>query len=358
MVCRASRLAVVLAICAAFGGWVSAAQSPAPTTDTSRGLSVHYADGRTVTSALRPSSGWWTYNYPKIAGVDTSRNGVPLATMDVRYVVEGRDLVVTVALCYGGATSNPVKVATVRVTPDSAVTVGELRAYGVEPITFSFAAIPRTLAYRPETFSASPQLEVRAEPVGPNTAAYRVVLKNNADLSLVWVSFKGYRGDREVLSGGLRGKRNLPRIAAHSEYSMELGISANGAGNPEGPESWQGLDRIGVSALMWQDGLVEGDASTVERQRRLDNNRDQQLGALLTLLRGARDLPLAALKGEVAPAVGGDADLKAVREDIVGDLEAFERTERSRSGQDFSTWLDRTIAELRQWQARIVFPKS
>ena len=56
----------------------SIAQSPPPKTDTTRGLSIQYADGRVSTGPVRRTGGMWTSTFPTIAGADTSRNGVRL----------------------------------------------------------------------------------------------------------------------------------------------------------------------------------------------------------------------------------------------------------------------------------------
>src|SRR3954467_2432795 len=123
------------------------AQSPPPKTDTTRGLSIQYADGHTTTSPVRRTGGMWTGSFPRIAGADTSREGVPLTTLDVKHAIEGAEVVVTVSLYYGGPGQRGVKVATVRLPQAEPVRVDELRAYGVEPITLSLVAIEPAPAY-------------------------------------------------------------------------------------------------------------------------------------------------------------------------------------------------------------------
>jgi hypothetical protein len=112
------------------------ARAQTVTTDTSRGFSIRYADGRITTRPLRPRGGMMTAIFPRIEGVETARDGLALNGLDVSHVVEGDELVVTVSLLYRtGANRTTVRVAAVRVVADRPVEVGELKQYGVEPIT-------------------------------------------------------------------------------------------------------------------------------------------------------------------------------------------------------------------------------
>jgi hypothetical protein len=295
--------------------------------------------------------------FPRIAGADTSREGVPLTTLDVRHVVDGRDVVVTVSLSYGGPRKNEVKVANVRVAPDRPVLVNELRAFGVEPITLSIVPIPATVAYAPEVLSVSGHVEARAETVGPNASAYRVVVRNRSSLALMWLHFKAYRGDDlTAISGRPRGKRNVPLIPPNGEHTFEVTSSTVGESG-DSPGAWKPLDRIEVTSLLWQDGVVEGDPEPALQQGRFDTSKAMHIRALIQLLRDARERSIASLRAEIAGATTFDIETQQLKDSLLADLDAFERTQRSVDGQDFETWLTRTIAECRQWLARIVVPK-
>jgi hypothetical protein len=65
----------------------------------------------------------------------------------------------------------------------------------------------------------------------------------------------------------------------------------------------------------------------------------------------------ASLRPQIARAMTFDVETQQVRDSLLADLDAFERTHRSRDAQDFETWLSRTIAEHEQWLARIIIPK-
>jgi hypothetical protein len=331
-------------------------QSQPPKTDTSRGLTIQYADGAVSTGPLRRSGGMWTPTFPRIAGASTSRDGIPLTTLDVKHVIDGAHVVVTVSLFYGGPGQHGVKVATVRLLPDTPVSVNELRAYGVEPITLSVVPIPASPAYAPEVVSVSSQLLARAEAVGANVSAYRVLVTNRSPLPLMWVQFKAYRGNRLSILGRPRGKRNQPLVLPNAEYSFEVTVSTAGVESADGSESWQPIDRIELTSLMWQDGVVEGDPASAAEQHAVDMRRASQIGALLALLRGARERSTASLREQIARGMSSDLETRRGRDALLEDLDTFARRGTAPDAADFKAWQARTIAEYEQWLSRIVPP--
>jgi hypothetical protein len=334
------------------------AQPQPPKIDTSRGLSIQYADGRVTTGPVRRTGGMWTPTFPRIAGADTSREGVPLTTLDMKHVVDGSDVVVTVSLFYGGPGLHGVKVATVRLSGEAPVHVNELRAFGVEPIVLSLVSIPATVAYAPEVVSVSAQLLVRGEAVGPNVSAYRVLVTNRSAQPLMWLQFKAYRGNRLAILGRPRGKRNLPLVLPGAEYSFEVTTSTGGLESADHSETWQPLDRIEVTSLMWQDGVVEGDSASAVEQLRVDVNRAAQLQTLLSLLRGASGRPIVSLREQIARGMTSDLETRRARDSMLEDLDAFVSRHLPPDAPDFEAWQTRAIAEYEQWLARIVTSKA
>ncbi len=262
-------------------------------------------------------------------------------------------VLVTISLRYGGPHRNVVKVATVRVSPDAPVQVNELRDYGVEPITLSLVTLVATIAHAPVAVSVSAQAEVRAEPVDPNASAYRVAVTSKSALPLMW--FQTYRGDRRTISGRERGSRNLPVVMPGSEYTFELTSYASRK-SPDSGDVWEPQDRIELTSLMWQDGLVEGAPAVL--QGRFDASKAAQLRALLTRLRGGGQPSIASLRPEIARSMSFDPETRQFRDSLLADLDSLERTRRSSGGQNYETWLAGTITKCQQWLSRIVLPKS
>lgn len=343
------------------GGWAllmltHAGSAQTVTTDTSRGLSIRYADGRTITRPLRPRGGLSTAVFPRIDGVETSREGMSLNGLEVGHIVEGDEVVVTVSLLYrAGPNKNTVRVATVRVATGRPVEVNELRRYGVEPIVLSIASIPSTYAFAPRGISASAFVDIRATPVGPNSSAYRVTITNRAPVPLMWFRFEAYRSEGSPISGRPRDKRDFPLVMANHEYTFELPLGTAGqSGDDAG--AWQPLDRIEVTSVMWQDGVVEGDKETARQQYGFDRQRSNHIRALLKILRGTRSIT--ELRDDIARTQPPDVEMEQVRNGLIEQLDRFAVGHHSSSnGDEFETWLGRTVMEQEQWLARIVLPK-
>jgi len=157
----------------------------------------------------------WTAAFPRIAGAETSRNGLPLSTLDIKHVVEGSAVLVTVALCYGGPGQNCVTVGTVRLADDQPVRVDGLRSYGVEPVTLSLVTLEPSTAYAPDVMSVSGQLTARAEALGANVSAYRVVVTNRSNSKRVEHEIRS-----STISIGSFRRRRLPRCLNFARGSV------------------------------------------------------------------------------------------------------------------------------------------
>ena len=332
------------------------AQAQPPRTDTTRGLSIEYADGRVSTGPVRRSGGMWTATFPRIAGADTSRNGLPLTTLDVKHVIDGSTVVVTVTLYYGGPGQNGVTVAEVRLPQNEPVRVEGLRRYGVEPIALSLVTLEPSTAYAPDVISVSGQLSARAEALGGNVSAYRVVVTNRSTQPLMWLQFKAYRANRLAILGRPKGKRNLPLIQPNADYTFEITNNTAGLEAADGSETWQPLDRIELTSMMWQDGMVEGDAATAAEQHRIDLMRAAQIESLLALLRAAPGRPLASLRADIARGMTADLETRRARDATLAELDRFVESQAASTTPAVRAWLGRTIPEYEQWLARITRP--
>ena len=337
-------------------GHPASAQQAPPATDTSRGLLISFADGRMHTKPLRPTGGIWTPNFPKVPGAKPSHEGLPLSVIDIRHVVEGSDVVVTVSLSYGAPNKNQVTVATVRLSAGAPVEVTELRAYGVEPISLAIVSLPSTPANIPEMVSPSTLLEVRAEQSGPNASSYRVLLTNRSELPLMWLRLRGYR-DGKAFTGGQAGRRSTPLVEAKSQHSFEIAIGPTGFVPGNEPHAWSPIDRIEITALMWQDGTVEGDRQIGLQQARIEEQRSAELRMVIDALAAGREQPAADLLSRISSLTIKSVDVLESPKSLTADIDSLATTGKSRDNQPFDAWLNSTIKLHQEWLNRIVVPR-
>ena len=362
---------------------VGVAQAPAvPAPGELRALSVRYADGRTTNRVLSPTGrASWTPAFPRLAGVDTSRDGLALRALQFEEAPDPPNVVVTLALLYGSPHQKRVQVASVRLTDDRPVRISELEAYGVKPVTLSLVSLPAPQLHIPSVTSPSSELAFDAFVRSEDVPGYRVVITNGSTRAVMGFRFEAFRGQTKSVSGAPRGSGHVPLIAPGGTY--ELRISAAVAGNRgASPQAWLPLDRIEITSVMWSDGVVEGDPQAAAREQVLAAGTARQLARIVDLLRTAAAVPasqpldalrasIAALPVAIDQATAEEAraalgrpellDVASVRSTmqsgmqnaknaVLNDLEQF-----ARSGPAaYSDWLRAMVVKFDAWRQRIL----
>lgn len=349
-----------------------------------RALTVEYADGRKTVAAIGSTGRVsWTTLFPRIAGADTAREGLPLNALQFEEAHDGQSLVVTLALLYGSPQQKRVPVTSVRVTGGEApVRVDALESFGVRPVTLSIVMLPPAQLSIPSVTTPSSQLEVAVETVAGAAPAYHAVVGNHSDRTVMMLAFKAYRGNIIAASGRPRVSGKMPLIPSGGTYVLKLPATANSGA---GPNAWLPLDRIEITSVLWSDGVVEGDPVPAADERVLDAGSAQQLTRMLAVLRAATHdpsaHPLAQLRTEidtlsirvssdeaaaVLAALPGPAHLDArqvtatmesgmrnARSAVLNDVEEYARVTPSPVPSEYGHWLAGLVVKYDGWRTRI-----
>jgi len=263
----------------------AAAQSAAAVPDsTPRELAIKYADGHTAYQVLRPSGGSWTPFFPRIPGVETSRNGLPLTALDVAHALDGPDVRVAISLIYGRPHQDRLKVATVTVTAERSVRVDQLTAYGVEPVTLSIIALRPAPPFVPSVSASSSALEVTVEALTTENPTYQIRVINRSAQALMAFQYEGYRGDRRLYSGRQKTARHTPLVPPGGQHVFFVPAIVA----PHDPSPVTRPDRVIITSVMWDDGIVEGEAAPAASEEALSAGAARQIPRVVALLQRAR----------------------------------------------------------------------
>ena len=131
---------------------------------------------------------------------------------------------------------------------------------------------------QPTVTSASPLLDVTVDLVRHDVPNYKITFRNRAARAVMAVSFKMYRGEKEVGSGRRKTNRSTPIVDAAGEYTFTMQL-----GSGETP----GFDRFGVDGVLWDDGRVEGNPELKTSEQALAAGHALQLRRVLAILRDA-----------------------------------------------------------------------
>ena len=335
-----------------------------------RAFKVEYADGRTTHRPIGTSGRVsWTPAFPRVAGAETSREGLELRALQFEEAVAGSRLVVTIALLYGSPMQKRVKVTTVTVADERGVRVDELEAFGVKAVTLSLVPLPPADLLLPSVTNPSAYLDATAETDSGDIPAYRLVVGNRSSQPVMMLAFETYRGNVKNGSGRHRGSGHTPLIAPGETYTVRIGATA-AAGREGASTEWSKLDRFVITSVVWSDGLVEGNPKPAAEEKARDAGTAQQLERVVALLRAAAQAPqshaAAALRAEIAAlpvavppqesAAISAIGLQNAKNAILNDLDEFARTVGASDPAAYAGWLAASIAKFEGWRRRIVAP--
>lgn len=254
---RSILVSAALAVVLSGYGSMAAAQSstPAPA-QTLRSLTLTFSDGRALPHMLRARGGSWTPLFPRRPDAPPYR-GLPLAALKIDHTTADGTTRVVVSLLYGHPHQEEVLVASVHVTGDAPVTIAELSAHGVDPITLGIEEMAADLLVIPAVTSPSSALEVVVEPASDGGPVYHVSVHNTSERKVMAVGFRAHAAGRGPISSRRKNLDWLPLIepggTLRFEFTAPLGKSESGVFAPSA------IEHFDVTGVLWDDGVVEGD---------------------------------------------------------------------------------------------------
>ena len=377
---RGSRVASVLIFVSVAGASLARAQQAVADPNVVRLITVKYADGRTIKTPIR-DTGWvsWTPAFPRIAGAHPVEDGLALAALQLEHAIDGRDLVVTVALLYGTPHQKRVPVVSVRLTGDQPVRVDELAAFGVQPITLAIISMARPQLTIPAVTLPSSLLEATVDVDTRGAPRYLISITNRAQQGVMALAFQGYHGNTKGISGKPHTPGHTALIAPGESYTIVLTPSLDPRAMTG--DVWAALDRVVFTSVTWSDGIVEGSERPAIETRVVDAATARQLARALAFMRGAQTgaaLDLPQLRSAISSLPIDDADAaraasadpngvdaatatsltrigtQIAKDAVLNDFDEFLRDPRSADPATCRTWLTSAVTKFDGWRTRIV----
>jgi hypothetical protein len=119
------------------------------------------------------------------------------------------------------------------------------------------------------------------------------------------------------------------------------------SGLAEGPDQWRAVDRIEVTSVMWQDGVVEGDGGPAAVQHSADRRRAEHLGRVVQSLRAPLPQSIGRLRQQLQAVVAPDAETRQLRDSTLAAMDDFIAAGTAPDGTAFQAWLGRTLPSTR-----------
>jgi hypothetical protein len=328
------------------------AQVQAPPQEVARVLHVKYSDGRTTTRILNPRGGSWTPYFPHRPDAP-DHEGLKLHSLQFDHVAERDTVTLTVSLNYGVPLQHRVPVGTVTLRNGQSARIEGLTPYGVDPITVSIGEASPAAVVQPSASSVSPSLEIAVETVAAGLAVYKVTLRNRGQVGVAAVDWRAYRGDVDALSGRRKTGRVTTLMAPGGidEFRAEA--------SPDMPGT---IDRFEVTAVLWDDGSVEGDRSLKDSEQAVADGQADQLRRVVSLLSDGASSTIDALRsafdrlpidsqpgasGRNTPQeIGFPIGQRQVKTAVLQDLDEYSKGKADASAQ---AWIEGAKARYAEW---------
>jgi hypothetical protein len=273
-----------------------------------------------------------------------------LHSLQIDHVVQADAVTLSVSLNYGLPNQHLVPVATVTLRNGQSAWIEGLTQYGVDSITVSIGEPAPVSVVQPAASSVSPLVDMAVEVTGPDLPIYKVTLRNRGQIGIAALNYGAYRDGKIVLSGRKKTNRNTTVLApgAALEFTVQTTPEARGV-----------MDRFEVTAVLWDDGTVEGDPGLKASEESLTEGFVRQLRRVLEVLSDAKTTTIDALRATLER-LPIDSDARGsspigqqiVKTAVLDDLNEYAQGRSDNANSSALAWIDAARVRYSEWLRR------
>jgi len=187
---------------------------------------------------------------------------------------------------------------------------------------------------------------------------YRVSVTNHGQVAVRAMQFQSRRDGRTAISGRLKDAQDRPLIAPGATYAFDVPLSTNDrliadTGPFEGA-TWPDWDDFLLTAVIWDDALVEGDEQVLAQERTLYKSKLIELRAVRQWLADAAALtmPMNSARRDYEERTRGRGGL--VRAAVLDDIGQFGRSHPDADAAAFGEWVVGAARRYAEWETRLL----
>jgi hypothetical protein len=343
----------------------------------------------TVAPEKAPAIGQTFGRFGHVPGWIPSAEFPTIRVVDVRPLLSGGVVRVTVAVLFGKTYEYEKRVGVYTIREGERVRVQELSTFGVEPFELALVRVEPVPSNLPQFASKAKSVElVTIQPNLSTLASNRLVLRNISTKNIRALTVRSLQGDRLLLSGGREGKEGGPLIPAGGVGEITWRATTRAAATPGGYKPVTLPNQtIEIAMAMFEDGSYEGDPDSAFIFKGALKGSRIQIGKIVELLQetlqsGQSD-PATVLKSllDQLEAPNNEADqadvqelikefpasakkpeeirelikveMRLTRKDLLDEIRHFQSQNPALGANTVRTWLTMTKQRYEAWLGRL-----
>lgn len=235
----------------------------------------------TLNESGAKSGGAWYSLFGRTPNFQTPPNALPVRAVNIVPLLEKDVVKVAVSVFKGHKFHDREEaVAVYSIRENERISVKELANFGVEPFEIAVVRVAPSATLLPSVINQTNSLQVtNIEPTFSTLPAYKISFLNISAKAVSAFAFETLADNqRKLLSGMPQGLQGEALIKAGAIYKRQFPNSLQNVKTTDGqPPPTQPNQTIVISAVVFEDGSYEGDASRAAQFRAFTLGRKLQL---------------------------------------------------------------------------------